>query len=287
MTVTTNFFSADTAAKISALQAVLTEAEAIVIGAGAGLSTSDGYQYSGSWFTKHFADFVEKYGFTDAYSAGFYPFPTLAEKWAFWSRYIYYNRYDRAPGEVYTQLLDLVRERDYFVLTTNVDHCFQRTGFAKDRLFYTQGDFGLWQCSTPCHNQTYDNAETVLAMVQRQADMQVPEELIPYCPRCGAPMEMNLRADHRFVQSTGWYTAYENYSRFMEQHQNQKMLFMELGVGANTPAIIKYPFWKMTWSNPRATYISIALDATVPKKIIQQSILIRDDIGAVLAQLHP
>ena len=188
------------------------------------------------------------------YSAGFYPYETLEEHWAYWSRYIFINRYQNPPKPVYQNLFHLVQSKDYFVLTTNVDHCFQKAGFDKQRLFYTQGDYGLWQCSKPCHNRTYDNETVVKRMVREQKAMRVPSELVPYCPLCGAPMSMNLRADSTFVEDAGWNKAANRYQNFLRQHKGQHILYLELGVGENTPGIIKYPFWNMTHQNANATY---------------------------------
>ena len=262
---------------------LLKNADAVVVGAGAGLSTSAGFTYSGKRFEECFSDFIEKYGFGDMYSAGFYPYDTLEEYWAYWSRYIFINRYQDAPKPVYHDLLDLVQGKDYFVLTTNVDHCFQKAGFDKDRLFYTQGDYGLWQCSKPCHEKTYDNESVVRRMVARQKNMRIPSELVPYCPVCGAPMSMNLRADDTFVEDSGWHTAAMRYQDFICRHQKSKTVYLELGVGANTPGIIKYPFWQMTFDNPQAAYICINLsEAYIPEKIKKQSVCIGDDIGKAL-----
>ncbi len=265
----------------------LDNADAIVIGAGAGLSTSAGFTYSGKRFEENFSDFIEKYGFRDMYSAGFYPYETLEEYWAYWSRYILINRYQDAPKSVYNDLYRLVRDNDYFVLTTNVDHCFQKAGFDKQRLFYTQGDYGLWQCSKPCHDQTYDNESVVKKMVAEQKHMRVPSELIPYCPVCGAPMSMNLRADHTFVEDSGWHTASGRYQDFIRTHKESNILYLELGVGGNTPGIIKYPFWQMTAENPNAVYVCINKgEAVCPKEIEQQSICIDGDIGEALSYFH-
>ena len=252
----------------------LQEADAIIIGAGAGLSTSAGFTYVGGRFRQYFQDFGEKYGFKDMYSGGFYPYRTLEEHWAYWSRYIYINRYMNAPKPVYEKLYELVRDKDYFVLTTNVDHCFQKAGFDKHRLFYTQGDYGLFQCSEPCHQETYDNEKVIREMVTAQGykivsdgalflpdgvspKMAVPMELVPHCPKCGRPMSMNLRADGTFVEDEGWHIAAERYSDFLRRHRNLRVLFLELGVGMNTPGIVKYPFWQMTAENPAAVYACI------------------------------
>lgn len=268
---------------IKRLKNAMEEADAVVIGAGSGLSASAGLTYSGERFERYFSDFIEKYHIRDMYSGGFYPYGSLEEYWAWWSRHIYYNRYIEAPKPVYQNLLDIVRDKDYFVLTTNVDHCFQKAGFDKKRLFYTQGDYGLWQCCEPCHQKTYDNEDTVKKMIEMQKDMRVPEELIPYCPVCTRPMTMNLRCDNTFVEDEGWHKAAERYSDFIRRHENRKVLYLELGVGANTPGVIKYPFWKMTAHNPNAVYACINYgEAMAPDEIEKQSICIDGDIGEVL-----
>lgn len=269
------------------LQTALQDCDSVVIGAGAGLSTSAGFVYTGERFEKYFSDFAAKYGIQDMYSGGFYPFATPEEFWAYWSRYIFINRYQDAPKPVYDDLLKLVADKDYFVITTNVDHCFQKAGFDKKRLFYTQGDYGLFQCSEPCCQRTYDNEEIVRRMVEQQHDMRVPSELVPRCPVCGKPMTMNLRCDDTFVEDEGWHTAAERYSAFLRRHESSKTLFLELGTGYNTPAIIKYPFWRMTAQWPDATYACINLgEASAPWEIGKKSICINADIGAVLDTLE-
>lgn len=268
---------------IKRLKNEIDTADAIVIGAGAGLSTSSGFDYAGERFEKYFSDFHNKYGITDMYSGGFYPYETLEEYWAWWSRHILVNRYDCPVGKPYSDLLKLVKDKDYFVLSTNVDHQFQRAGFVKKRLFYTQGDYGLWQCSKACHDKTYDNEEAVKAMVEQQKNMKTPTVLIPKCPVCGAPMTMNLRCDNSFVQDEGWYAAANRYDDFIRCHSNSHILFLELGVGMNTPAIIKYPFWQMTAQNPNAVYACINLiESYCPNEIARQSICLQGDIGNIL-----
>ena len=245
-------FTENYSAQIDKLKKALDTCDAVVIGAGAGLSTAAGFLYNGERFNKHFSDFKAKYGFDDMYYGGFYPYQTQEEFWAYWSRYIYINRYMDIPTVLYNKLYDLVKDKDYFVLTTNVDHCFQRAGFDKKRLFYTQGDYGLFQCSEPCCNETFDNEEIIKAMYEQQRDMKIPSDLIPKCPHCGKPLTTNLRADDKFVQDEGWYKASERYSEFIRRHKNLNILYLELGVGYNTPVIIKYPFWQMTAQNPKA-----------------------------------
>ena len=275
--------TADCSVQIQKLKAALDEADAVVIGAGAGLSTSTGFIYDGERFHKYFSDFEAKYGFHDMYSGGFYPYDTSEEHWAYWSRYILINRYTDAPKPVYSDLLRLVNGKDYFVITTNVDHCFQRAGFDKKRLFYTQGDYGLFQCSEPCCQETWDNEALIRRMFTEQNDMKIPSELIPICPHCGKPATMNLRSDNRFVEDEGWHQAAERYANFLRTREEQKILLLELGVGYNTPVIIKYPFWQMTAQNPRATYACINRgEVFCPDEIVDRAICIDGDIGEVL-----
>ena len=272
--------------RIGELRQALDRAEAVVVGAGAGLSASAGLTYSGERFALYFGDFQKKYGIPDMYSGGFFPFDSLEEYWAWWSRHIWYNRYVDPPKPVYRDLLDLVGEKDYFVLTTNVDHQFQRAGFDKSRIFYTQGDYGLWQCSKPCHAKTYDNQETVRRMLEEQRDMRVPAGLVPYCPVCGRPMTMNLRADDTFVEDEGWHAAARRYEAFLRRCQGKRVLFLELGVGGNTPVIIKYPFWKMTLQNKNSAYACINQEDTyVPGEIRRRSVCITGDISMILKRL--
>lgn len=271
---------------IKKLKSETENAETIVIGAGAGLSASAGFAYDGERFERYFSDFHEKYGIADMYSGGFYPFETQEESWAWWSRQIMVNRYDCPVGKPYSDLLKLVKDKDYFVLTTNVDHQFQRAGFDKKRLFYTQGDYGLWQCSKACHDKTYDNEKAVREMAAEQRDMKIPTALIPKCPVCGAPMTMNLRCDELFVQDEGWYAAAFRYEDFLRRHKDMHILFLEIGVGFNTPAIIKYPFLQMTAKNPKAVYACINQgEILCPEELAGRSVCIRADIGDVIASL--
>ena len=268
------------------LKAALQDCDVVVIGAGAGLSTSAGFVYTGERFEKYFSDFAKKYGIKDMYSGGFYPFVTPEEHWAYWSRYIYINRYQDAPKPVYDDLLKLVQDKDYFVITTNVDHCFQKAGFDKKRLFYTQGDYGLFQCSEPCCQETFDNEAVIREMVKRQENMKIPTELLPTCPHCGKPLTMNLRCDDTFVEDEGWHRAAERYESFLRTRNGQKILFLELGVGYNTPVIIKYPFWQMTAKNSNAIYACINQgQAVCPQEIEQRSICMNADIGQILQNL--
>ena len=272
--------------QVDRLRGALDQADAVIVGAGAGLSTAAGYTYSGERFERLFGDFAARYGFADMYAGGFYPYDSLEEHWAFWSRYVMCNRYEPAPKPVYEQLLELVRGLDYFVLTTNVDHCFQRAGFDKHRLFYTQGDFGLFQCSRPCCQKTWDNEDAIRAMVEQQRGLRIPSKLVPHCPHCGAPATMNLRSDNTFVEDEGWHRAASRLNDFLRRHEGMRLLLLELGVGANTPGIIKYPFWQMCAANPRATYACVNLgEAVAPVEIERQAILIDASAGSAIEAL--
>ena len=278
-------------------------ADAIVIGAGAGLSTAAGFTYSGERFDRYFFDFRDHYGIRDMYSGGFFPFPDEETRWAWWARHIYFNRYIEAPKPVYQDLLSLVRDRDYFVITTNVDHQFQRAGFDKERLFYTQGDYGLFQSAGGRIKKTYDNEAWVMKAMAAQGfipdengvfrvpedrvlAMRIPSELIPVCPDDGGPISMNLRADDTFVEDEGWHAAAERYARYLQEHEGKHVLFLELGVGGNTPMIIKYPFWAMTAENPDAVYACLNYnEAVCPEQIRAQSICLDGDCGELLRRL--
>lgn len=290
----------DSGDEIKRLADELDRADAVVIGAGSGLSTSAGFTYTGERFRRYFGDFIDKYGFRDMYSGGFYPFKTPEEHWAYWSRYIYINRYTAAPKPVYDDLLKMVQDKDYFVLTTNVDHQFQKAGFDKERLFYTQGDYGLWQCSVPCCDRTYDNKDTVRKMVKSQGfdfeengslylkdgtqpRAEIPSGLVPFCPVCGSLMAMNLRADSTFVEDEGWRRAARRYEEFIGRVKGRRTLYLELGAGMNTPGIVKFSFWRMTAANPQAVYACINYgEACAPREIADRSICINGDIGEVL-----
>ena len=269
--------------KIEKLKEKIRTADAVVIGAGAGLSTAAGFTYSGERFEKYFSDFRKKYGFEDMYSGGFYHYKTPEEHWAYWSRYIFVNRYMDPPTDLYNKLYESVKDKDYFVITTNVDHCLQKAGFDKKRLFYTQGDYGLFQCSEPCCQETFDNKDIIIEMLKQQKDMKIPTELLPVCPHCGKPLTMNLRSDDKFVEDEGWHRAAERYENFLRTRANEKILFLELGVGYNTPVIIKYPFWQMTAKNTNATYACINQgQAVCPAEIRNKSICINDDISNII-----
>ena len=272
--------------KIIAIKNLIEEADAIVIGAGAGLSTSAGLAYDGERFEKLFPEYIEKYNFTDMYSAGFYPFDTQEEKWAYWSRQIYYNRYEVEVGKPYLDLLEIVKDKNYFVLTTNVDYQFQLAGFPEEKIFATQGDYGLWQCARACHNKLYPNKSQVSEMVKTQNDCKISSDLVPKCPVCGGQMENNLRADNFFVEDENWHKSCKRYEDFLIENKDKNIVFLELGVGMNTPVIIKYPYWKFTLQLKNARYVCINLnEAYTPDQILNKSICINYDIGKTLEKI--
>ena len=267
------------------LKKLIDDADSIVIGAGAGLSSAAGFEYGGDFFKEHFKE-MYKLGYTDMYSAGFHHFESEEAKWAYWSKQIYYCRYQGAK-DLYKELFDIVKNKNYFVITTNVDHQFQLAGFSKNRLYYTQGDYGLFQCSKPCHNKTYDNEEQILKMVREQKNNLIPSSLVPKCPVCGRRMETNLRVDDRFVEDDGWHKAKDNYSKFLNDNKDKKILFLELGVGFNTPGIIKIPFMQMTYQFKNANYVCINKgDNYVPSEIKDRSLVIDADISEVIKALN-
>ena len=273
--------------QIRRIAEALKRADAVLIGAGAGLSTSAGFSYSGERFRKYFADFIDKYHFTDIFTGGFYPFQTKEEYWAYFSRHVWINRYMDPPLPVYPELLELLRGSRYFVLTTNTDHCFLNAGFDADRVFYTQGDLGLFQCSAPCCTKTFDNRETIRKMVEEQKDMRIPSELLPVCPECGRPLRMHLRNDHKFVEGSEWHRMAARYEAFLRRHEGDRLLLLELGVGYNTPGIIKFPFWRMTNSHPEWIYANINTEEAVcPEQIGDRAILINHDIGGAIGDIR-
>lgn len=271
---------------IEQLKNEFVEADAVVIGAGSGMSTAAGLVYDGERFDKYFSDYKEKYGIEHMYGGSFYPFETAEEYWAWWARMAKVNRYDCLPGQNHYDLLELVKDKEYFVITTNVDHLFQKAGFDKTRLFYTQGDYGLWQCAKPCKQVNYDNAEMVEKMIEATTDMKIPTDMIPKCPVCGGAMRTNLRDDDKFVQDDGWYAAAERYEKFLQKHINSHVLYLDLGIGWNTPGIIKIPFWRMTKANEKAVYACVNFgEAFTHNEIENQSICINEDIVKVLSDV--
>lgn len=291
--------------EIEKLARAIEQADAVLVGAGAGLSTSAGLLYTGERFARWFGDFATAYGIRDMYSGGFFPFDSLEEHWAYWSRYVWCNRYEPEPAAntLYADVLDLVHDHDHFVVTTNVDHRFQLAGIDRRRLFYTQGDYGLFQCSEPCHNATYDNETQIRAMLEAQGwridenghahlpegvtpSMAVPNELVPHCPVCGRPMTMNLRSDGTFVENESWQRAANRYDDFCRRHEGLRTLYLELGVGWNTPGIVKVPFWEAVSKNLNATYACLNQgDASCPTEIADRSILIDGDVAETLEAL--
>lgn len=271
---------------IQKLKEEIENSDYILIGAGVGLSSSAGFLYDGKRFEDNFKDYIKKYGFTDMYSAGFYNFPTLEEYWAYFSLYVYINRFDIEENETYLNLYNIVKDKNYFVITTNVDGRFIDSKFDKDKIFAVQGDFSLFQCSKPCRQETFYNEKYIREMIKYKKEMKIPTELIPKCPYCGRNMSMNLRADDTFVQDKNWHKQKSKYEEFLKISEKSKILFLELGVGFNTPSIIKYNFWRMTLNNKNSVYVSINLgECYCASDIEERSICIDSDIAEVLKKL--
>lgn len=265
------------------LENLLNEYDTIVVGAGSGLSAAAGFEYGGKTFMDNFKYMYDLYGYTNMYEASFHDFSTQEEKWGFFSKMIYLNRYQEKENKLYKRLFELIKTKDYFIITTNVDHQFQLAGVDKARLFYTQGDYGLFQCQTPCHNKTYDNEKIVKEMLKSLNNHKIPTSLIPRCPICGKPMTMNLRCDDTFVEDEGWHKAKQRYINFINKVKNKKVLYLELGVGNSTPGWIKYPFMNLTNENKNAMYVVVNEEKQfIPKVIEKKTIVINDNINNVL-----
>lgn len=242
-------------------ESAIAEADAVLIGAGAGLSTAAGINYSGPEFKKAFADMIARYGFTDLYTSSFYPFQSEEEKWAYWSRHIDYARFLPEGKPLYKHLLELVQGKEYFVITTNVDGQFAKAGFDPDKVFEVQGDYGLMQCATACHLKRYSNESIVKQMIAEQKDCRISSSLVPRCPVCGGPMEINVRKDRYFVEDERWHRQAERYYAFLEKMLGKrKLALIEYGVGFNTPTIIRFPFERMAATYPDVTLIRINKD---------------------------
>ena len=242
--------------RINKMKQLLKEADCILIGAGSGLSTAAGLKYSGENFQKNYKEFMQKYHFEDLYSASFYEFKTQEEKWAFFSKMILLNRYNK-PLTLYKELYDIVKDKNYFVITTNVDGQFEISGFDKEKIFAVQGDYKYLQCENACHNKLYDNSEIVKKWTANMKECKIPSELVMKCPVCGGNMDMNLRKDDKFVQDENWYKQLKAYKDFLKEMKNKNVVLLEIGVGFNTPGIIRFPFEKMTIENSKTRLIRI------------------------------
>ncbi len=264
--------------------------DCVIIGAGAGASTAAGIQYGGKRFTDNFAEFIKKYGehyMTDMYAAGFYPYPSEEAKWGYWSKHALMNRFDPPALPLYTELYDIVKNKEYFVLTTNVDHQFYKAGFDEKRIFATQGDYGKIQCQKACHPKTYDAKDLFRKMDKARRDCLIPSELVPKCPVCGGNMAMNLRCDNYFVEDEAWHEAADRYAGFLEQNKDKKVVLLELGVGFNTPIIIRFPFEKMVRENSSYSLIRMNMDeAVVPESFGKRAIGIGGDMAKAITDIR-
>ena len=260
------------------------QADYIIIGAGAGLSTAAGLEYSGESFQTNFKEFIDKYDFDNLYSASFYEFETQEEKWAFFAKMIKLNRYNEKPLKLYQELYEIVKNKEYFVLSTNVDGQFYNSGFDKDKVFEIQGDYSYLQCENACHNKLYDNRELVEKWLQNTKDCKIPSNLVMKCPVCGGNMDMNLRKDANFAQDENWYRQSKRYSEFLARAKN--VVLLEIGVGFNTPGIIRFPFEQMTANNEQITLIRINKDYPLPMlEISSKTISFDEDTNKIIEDL--
>lgn len=272
--------------KIVKIKDLIKNADCVLIGAGAGLSTSAGIEYSGKRFENNFADFIKKYHFTDMYSSGFYDFQTEEEKWAYWAKHMYINNIGMKATKLYQDMLELVKDKDYFVITTNVDDQFFKAGFDKEKVFATQGSYRYIQCSRACHNKIYNATEIVKEMIEKIQDCKIPTELIPVCPVCGEKMDTNLRKDAYFVQDDNWYKQNAIYGEFLDKAKNKKVVLLEFGVGFNTPTIIRFPFEQMTYQNLNWNLVRFNKDNCMTFLDIQDRIIeVKDDINKIVKDL--
>ena len=272
--------------KISQAKQIIKQADYIIIGAGSGLSTAAGLLYSGEKFEKDFKEFIEKYHFKDLYSASFYEFETQEEKWAFFAKMIKINRYNEKPLNLYQELYEIIKNKDYFVLSTNVDGQFYNSGFDKDRVFEVQGDYSYLQCKKACHNKLYNNRELVEKWLENTKDCKIPSNLVMKCPICGGDMEMNLRKDINFVQDENWYRESNKYEEFLARAKNKNVVLLEVGVGFNTPGIIRFPFEQMVANNKKTSLIRINKDYPMPMlEIKNKTISFDEDTNKIIKDL--
>ncbi|MGN1405895.1 MAG: Sir2 silent information regulator family NAD-dependent deacetylase [Erysipelotrichaceae bacterium] len=265
---------------------MIKNSDCILIGAGAGLSAAAGLTYSGDRFNNNFKEFIEKYGkenMPDMYSAGFYPFKTQEAKWGYWSKHALMNRFYPEALKLYKDLFDLVKDKDYFVITTNVDHQFFKAGFEENRIFATQGDYGEIQCETGCHDKVYDAEKLFYEMDSERKDCLTPSYLVPKCPVCHGNMAMHLRCDDYFVEDQKWHRAAQEYKNFLNKHHKSRILLLELGVGYNTPGIIRFPFDYLSETYDNFSLIRINMDDASVKDI--NSIGIQMDINQAINKI--
>lgn len=241
----------------SKIKELIKNADAILIGAGAGLSSSAGIDYSKYSFSKNFPELVKAYGMTDMYTSSFYDFDSEEERWSYWAKHINYSFIAPPPLKTYKELYELVKNKNYFVITTNVDGQFEKSGFDKTRVFEVQGSYGKMQCSVGCHNRVYDNTKLVKKMLECKDNLKIDKELIPKCPVCGKNMEINIRKDSFFIEDDNWHYLNDNYEKFIKNNIDKKMILIELGVGFNTPGIIRYPFDQLAYKYDNVTLIRI------------------------------
>lgn len=272
---------------------MIQKADYVLMGAGAGLSTAAGAVYGGTWFEKNFKEFKEKYGngpyMQDMYSAGFHPYPDEESFWGYWSKQAILGGIDLDVTPLYKDILKLLKDKRTFCLSTNADGQFRKAGYKEEQIFCTQGDYFHIQCQKACHQRTYNAVKLFKQMDQARKNCQIPTYMVPKCPICGGPMTMNLRCDQYFVQDEAWYQAEKRFGDFLNEalKSQKKLLLLELGVGFNTPTIIRFPFEKLVKENKQVNLIRLNLnEAVIPESIEQQAVGINKDIKQTIKDLH-
>ena len=271
--------------KIQLLRQLIADADYVLIGAGAGLSAAAGLDYAGEDFRREFREWIDRYGITDLYAASFYPFQTEEELWACWAKHIWFARYRPEALPLYRLLWDVVKQKDYFVITTNVDAQFEKAGFDKDRIFATQGDYAYFQPQSGSPRELYPNQQWVDQVLPLIKDCRIPTALIPYTPE-GKPVSMNLRSDNTFVEDYHWHEQSSRYQAFVADAYDKRLLLLELGVGFNTPVIIRFPFERMAAEFPQTTLVRFNRDYPQLTTVgINRFISFTEDLTEVLSSI--
>lgn len=269
--------------EIAILLEKIEQSDAICIGAAAGMSTASGQRHhyeSDSNFKKYFSEFEKKYGFQGTFNGFYYPYKTAEERGAFMITALKLQ-FDLPVGETYENLYELVKNKNYFVVTTNQDMQFHHL-FPDEKVGTIQGDNAYFQCRRPCHDGLYSSREIVERLYEKIKDCKIPSELIPRCPKCGGELEPWVRG-YTFLEGKKYKEQYKKWEDFLHNNLHKKILFLELGVGRMTPMFIREPFWNFTDQLPQAYYVAVnPKDACMPEELEGKGTIIYEDIAAVL-----
>ena len=270
------------------LAALIQESDAIVVGIGAGMSAADGFLYIGERFEHAFPDFIEKYQLLDMLQASLYDFEDWEEYWAFQSRFVALNYLDQPLGASYVYLRELLAQKPHHIITTNADNAFAIAGYDSNNVFHIQGEYALWQCSNHCHQQTYRDDAKIRQMIAEQTNMRIPSELIPRCPKCNAPFEINKRNEEKgMVEDADFHAQAKRYHAFLDAHSKGKVLYLEIGVGHTTPQFIKHPFQQRVAENPDALFVTLNhKHYRIPLAIRPQTVQFTGHIAELIQQTH-